>query len=148
MKIGIDISQVAYENTGVAEYIGNLVEGLLKIDNNNEYIFFFSSLRKNFKFSILNFQSNPNVSIKKFKFPPILLDLLWNRLHIFHRTGHNLRQRLKKQQFFMTWLFINSRKKRIKKLLKLKKGDLNGLKKSVILFSVSLRRQKKTQLKY
>ena len=83
MKIGIDISQVAYENTGVAEYIGNLVEGLLKIDNNNEYIFFFSSLRKNFKFSILNFQSNPNVSIKKFKFPPILLDLLWNRLHIF-----------------------------------------------------------------
>lgn len=83
MKIGIDVSQIAYGGTGVAEYIKGLVEELLKIDKENEYVLFFSSLRKNFQFSIFNFQSNRNFQIKKFRFPPSFLDLLWNRLHIF-----------------------------------------------------------------
>lgn len=89
MKIGIDISQIAYKRTGVAELVKNLVENLLRIDKENEYILFFSSLRRNFQFPLLgeqaifNFQSNPNVSIKTFKFPPSLLDFLWNKLHIF-----------------------------------------------------------------
>lgn len=82
MKIGIDISQLAYEKTGVANYLENLVDRLLTIDQENEYVLFFSSLRKNFQFSIFNFQSNPNISIKQFRFPPIVLDLLWNKLHI------------------------------------------------------------------
>ncbi|HUD43920.1 MAG TPA: glycosyltransferase [Patescibacteria group bacterium] len=82
MKIGIDISQTAYENTGVANYLTQLVNHLLEIDKENEYILFFSSLRKNFQFSIFNFQSNSNVKIIKYKIPPTVLDLLWNRLHI------------------------------------------------------------------
>ncbi|MDZ4228167.1 MAG: hypothetical protein U1E54_02895, partial [Candidatus Levybacteria bacterium] len=51
-------------------------------DNENEYVLFFSSLRRNFQFSILNFQSNSNVQIKKYRIPPFVLDLLWNKLHI------------------------------------------------------------------
>jgi len=82
MKIGIDISQIAYENTGVANFLSNLVENLVKQDSKNQYILFYSSLRKNFKFQISNFKSNPNVTIRKFRFPPTLLDFLWNRLHI------------------------------------------------------------------
>lgn len=87
MKIGIDISQIAYEGTGVGEYLKKLVENLLKIDKKNEYVFFFSSLRRqflisNFKFLNKSQFSNPNVQIKTFKIPPILLDILWNRLHI------------------------------------------------------------------
>jgi len=82
MKIGIDISQLAYPKTGVANYLGSLVQHLIEIDKENQYILFYSSLRKNFQFSIFNFQSNPNVTIKMFKFPPTLLDLLWNKLHI------------------------------------------------------------------
>lgn len=82
MKIGIDISQLAYQNTGVANYLGSLVRSLTEADKENEYILFFSSLRKNFQFSVYNFQSNSNVSIKQFKFPPTLLDLIWNKLHI------------------------------------------------------------------
>src|SRR3990167_3975311 len=82
MKIGIDVSQMAYEWTGVANLLAKLVEHLLKVDKENEYTLFFSSLRRNFQFSIFNFQSNHNFKIKKFKFPPILLDLLWNKLHI------------------------------------------------------------------
>ena len=82
MKIGIDISQLAFPRTGVSNYLAQLVEHLVKIDETNEYILFYSSLRRNFQFSIFNFQSNKNVSIKRFKFPPTFLDLLWNRLHI------------------------------------------------------------------
>lgn len=85
MRIGIDISQLAFENTGVAIYLKNLVGNLLEIDKKNEYILFFSSLRKdlpisNFKF--LNKSKFPNVQIKKFKIPPTVLEFLWNRLHI------------------------------------------------------------------
>src|SRR3989338_8046939 len=83
MRIGIDVSQTAYEVTGVGEYVRKLVENLLRVDNKNEYILFFSSLRRNFQFSIFNFQSRPkNLKIKIFKLPPTLLDFFWNQLHI------------------------------------------------------------------
>ena len=75
---------MVYERTGVGEYVLRLVEHLLQVDKNNEYVLFFSSLRRNFQFSIFNFQSKPkNLKIKAFRFPPTFLDFLWNRLHIF-----------------------------------------------------------------
>jgi hypothetical protein len=80
VKIGIDVSQIAYEGTGVANYLSNLVLNLSRIDDKNQYILFYSSLRKDFP--LPNFKSNSNFQIKKFKFPPSLLDLLWNKLHI------------------------------------------------------------------
>ena len=83
MKIGIDISQMAYANTGVANFTKKLVENMLKVDRKNDYILFYSSLRRNFLPSMLHFQANPtNVQFKIFKFPPTALDILWNRLHI------------------------------------------------------------------
>lgn len=87
MKIGIDISQIAYKGTGVSAFIERLVGGLLRIDNKNEYILFFSSLRKQFpisNFQFLNKSKFPNskVKIKTFRLPPSLLDFLWNKLHI------------------------------------------------------------------
>jgi len=82
MKIGIDISQIAYR-TGVSNYLESLVKHLISLDKENEYILFFSSMRRNFQFSIFNFQSMPqNLKIKTFKIPPSLLDIIWNRLHI------------------------------------------------------------------
>lgn len=84
MRIGIDVSQMAYEGTGVANYLGGLIKGLLKTDKKNEYILFYSSLRKNFSWPVGEFdlKASKNVIIKKFKFPPTILDILWNRLHI------------------------------------------------------------------
>lgn len=85
MKIGIDISQLAYPQTGVANYLGNLVENLLKVDSENEYILFGSSFRrKNILLnSIKHFDySNNRSKIKIFPFPPTFLDFLWNRLHL------------------------------------------------------------------
>ncbi len=83
MRIGIDVSQIAYEGTGVSEWVTSLVEQLIKTDSKNEYVFFFSSLRKgiqNSKFKIQNY--NSKFKIKSFRIPPSVLDLLWNRLHI------------------------------------------------------------------
>lgn len=94
MRIGIDVSQITYRGTGVAGYARSLVDGLLKIDKNNEYTLFFSSLRR--KFPISNFPASPTggkfpnksqfsnykIKIKTFRLPPFLLDFLWNRLHI------------------------------------------------------------------
>lgn len=82
VKIGIDISQVAYEGTGVAQLTANLVEQLSKIDGENEYVLFFSSLRRGVPVFAKALENKPNVKIKTFKFPPTLLDLLWNKLHI------------------------------------------------------------------
>lgn len=80
MKIGIDISQLAYERTGVANYLKQLLTQLLEQDKKNEYILFYSSLRKPLQKQA--FEQNNNVVIKQFKFPPKALDLLWNRLHV------------------------------------------------------------------
>jgi hypothetical protein len=82
MKIGIDISQMAYPGTGVANYLKGLVEGLVSADEENEYILFFSSLRKSIKYQVLSIKNNDKVQIREFRFPPTLLDILWNRLHI------------------------------------------------------------------
>lgn len=82
MKIGIDISQLAYENTGVANFLFNLVQNLIKVDNENEYVLFYSSLRNKLKTENLKLKNYSNVQIKTFKLPPTLLDLLWNKLHI------------------------------------------------------------------
>ena len=84
MKIGIDISQLAYKETGVSIYLGNLLKEIINLDSKNEYILFFSSLRRTFKLSMLGFRSIPkNVSVKQFKMPPTALDFFWNKLHIF-----------------------------------------------------------------
>jgi hypothetical protein len=73
MRIGIDISQMAYPGTGVANYLKNLVENLLKLDKKNKYVLFFSSLRK---------KPPPLPNMRVFRLPPTLLEFIWNRLHI------------------------------------------------------------------
>ncbi|HMS22650.1 MAG TPA: glycosyltransferase [Candidatus Levybacteria bacterium] len=84
MKIGIDISQLAYKETGVANYLENLVAELIEKDRENEYILFFSSLRGNMNHTKLTVPgNNSKVTIKKFKFPLFFLEIIWNRLHIF-----------------------------------------------------------------
>jgi len=84
MRIGIDISQVAYENTGVAKSVTRLIENLVKIDKKNEYIFFFSSFRRQIPQKVLKgLIGSQNVRIKTFRIPQSLLSYFWNRLHIF-----------------------------------------------------------------
>lgn len=81
MHIGIDISQLAYKNTGVSNYLSGLVSNMIDNDNENEYTLFFSSMRGTLDLKDLKFK-NKNVKIKKFKFPPSFLNLIWNKMHI------------------------------------------------------------------
>lgn len=82
MKIGIDISQLAYSRTGVANYLEHFVQALLRLDTKNEYVLFYSSLRQRIKRQELRITGRRNVTLKEFRFPPTVLDILWNKLHI------------------------------------------------------------------
>lgn len=82
MKIGIDISQIAHEGTGVAKYTRRLVGELLRVDKKNEYVLFYSSLRKQLKDSQIKKLKDLGAEVKEFRIPPIILEFLWNRLHV------------------------------------------------------------------
>lgn len=86
MRIGIDISQIVYEGTGVGTYVKKLVETLLAYDSRNTYVLFGSSFRQQQKFKIFFEhlrQIRSGLELKVVPLPPAVLDFLWNRLHIF-----------------------------------------------------------------
>lgn len=85
MRIGIDISQIVYEGTGVATYVRDLVRSLLTVDRKNEYILFGASFRKKRVFEAYYRSLAPDthrVKLRTYPIPPTVLDILWNRLHI------------------------------------------------------------------
>ena len=89
MKIGIDISQVVYQGTGVGRFTQNLVESVLSYDQKNQYIFFFSSLRQKLDNRLEQKIKASNHKLIKWRFPPSLLSLLWNDLHQFSSLTTN-----------------------------------------------------------
>lgn len=78
MRIGIDISQIAHEGTGVATYVRRMVDTLLKLDKKNEYVLFGASLRKQHVFK----EYAERAKLVVVPIPPTLLSFLWNTLHI------------------------------------------------------------------
>src|SRR5438105_1222714 len=82
MKIGIDISQIVYKGTGVANYTQELVKALLTNDSTNEYTLFGSSLRQ--KNVLEKFSNSLKQKYHKsfVSFPPSFLEILWNSLHV------------------------------------------------------------------
>lgn len=70
MKVGFDISQIVYKG-GVSGYTKNLTKELQK-NEDLEMIYFFSSLRKRYHGDLKN--------VKKFRLPPSLFEVLFNRL--------------------------------------------------------------------
>ena len=82
MIIGIDISSIPY-GTGVSNYTRELVKNLIKTDRTNTYKLFFSSLRLPLPSEIKKLEKYPNVKIFHFRLPITLLEILFNKLHIF-----------------------------------------------------------------
>jgi len=85
MKIGIDISQIVHEGSGVAGYVRNLVKAILMLDKTNEYVLFGASLRK--LDSIREYFQlvagiNPRVRLVAVPIPPTIMEFLWNTLHV------------------------------------------------------------------
>lgn len=86
MKIGIDISQIVFEGTGVATYTRNLVRELLRINSggHNDYVLFGASLRRK---PILDLFAK-DLQKEGLKFtssfwllPPTLMAEVWNEVH-------------------------------------------------------------------
>lgn len=85
MRIGIDISQMVYEGTGVARYVKEMVLGITRLAPQHEYVLFAGTLRQ--KEALLQFtglvkQHAPHVKLVIIPIPPTLLTILWNVLHI------------------------------------------------------------------
>ncbi len=84
MRIGIDISQIVHEGTGVGKYVNEMVRALVSENPKHEYILFGASLRKRrvFESFFESLSDKQQVTLKTFPIPPTLLDVLWNVLHI------------------------------------------------------------------
>lgn len=83
MKIGIDISQIVYQGTGVASYTSSLVEGFSRVGRENQYYLFGSSLRNRNILKEFAGKLDKKVFKKRlYFFPPKLLELLWNGIHV------------------------------------------------------------------
>ncbi len=81
MRIGIDISQIIYE-TGVSWYTKKLIENILRIDKENEYVLFGGSLRRLDDLRAKVDGLSGNFTTKFFPLAPTVLDFVWNRLHL------------------------------------------------------------------
>lgn len=80
MKIGIDISQIVYEGTGVARFTHNLVTSLVesKDSSSHSFFLFFSSLNNKMPESINNLvENNSNIQLIRWPIPPRALSYLW-----------------------------------------------------------------------
>jgi len=82
MKIGIDISQIVYRGTGVARFTRGLTEAILQYDADNQWIFFFFSLRQKLEGEIEEKIKSKGFRLIKYRLPPSLLSFLWNNLHL------------------------------------------------------------------
>lgn len=85
MRIGIDISQIVHEGTGVGAYVRSIVRELLRIDQKNDYVLFGASLRKLSHFTAY-FEEvraiGARARLVTVPIPPTILEFLWNTLHI------------------------------------------------------------------
>lgn len=76
MKIAIDVSQVVHPG-GVGVYTRNLVNNLLKIDKENEYLLFGASLRK---YQLLQQPFLGEFTAKFYPLSPTLIEFMFNQL--------------------------------------------------------------------
>ncbi|OGK22981.1 hypothetical protein A2954_03815 [Candidatus Roizmanbacteria bacterium RIFCSPLOWO2_01_FULL_37_12] len=81
MNLGIDLSQIVYEGTGIARFTKGLTNAILDFDKKNSWTFFFSSLRKNLDPEIKNKIEYKGHKLIKWKLPPTFLSFLFNDLH-------------------------------------------------------------------
>ena len=87
MKIAIDVSQIVYEGTGVANYTYQLVKKLISIDRDNKYLLFGLSLRQ--KSKLISFFDelkvlNNTIETRIIPIPQRLGNYIWNNLHIYN----------------------------------------------------------------
>jgi glycosyltransferase involved in cell wall biosynthesis len=79
MTIGIDISQLVYQGSGVANYTYNLVKNLLTFDKKNTYKLFFASKNPFKKYPFLEEFKTLGAKIYRYPIPMKLQKFLWQK---------------------------------------------------------------------
>ena len=84
MKIGIDVTPILYEGTGVGEYTRQLVGELLRQNPDDEFMLFFSTLRgfNKIKEKLKEWGGDDKVHVVGFPFPPVFWQFVWNKLNL------------------------------------------------------------------
>lgn len=86
MKIGIDITPILYEGTGIGDYTRHLARELLAQNSNDEFVLFYSTLRGYGKVQeklerlLMNNKGKKNYKIVSLPFPPWFWQIVWNKL--------------------------------------------------------------------
>lgn len=83
MHIGVDISQIIYEGTGVARFTDGLVRSLLHSKQAHRFSFFCSSLRKQPRRELLDLIRSAGHSYRHVPLPSSVITPLWNNLRWF-----------------------------------------------------------------
>lgn len=86
MRIGIDISQIVFSGTGVARFTEGLVSAILKYEKDNQWYFFFTSLRKKLEPDLEGRILNSNHRLIKLPLPLTLVEFFFNDLHSFSKV--------------------------------------------------------------
>ena len=81
MKIAIDISQAAYEGTGVARFTQGLTEAVCKYAPDQEWIFYYSALRTPLPKHLKNTINAAHKTLRTSPIPPRMLSIIHNQLH-------------------------------------------------------------------
>jgi glycosyltransferase involved in cell wall biosynthesis len=100
MRIGIDARSVLKRRTGVGNYTLNLIRHLARLDQENQYVLFYSHHR-DFRSAMPRIE-NPNFQSRFFRIPNKLLNLSWGtlrlpkidwlvgRVDLYHSPNYNL----------------------------------------------------------
>lgn len=82
MRIGIDISQLAFTGTGVARFTTGLVRTILEHGRDHDWIFLYSSLRIPFPHELARDIHRTKNTLVHMYIPPTVHSFIWNTLHI------------------------------------------------------------------
>ena len=81
MTICLDISQIAYQGTGVARFTRGLVEAICKHSKEDDWIFFFSGLRTSPPNEVVALIKNSGHTYVRAYYPPSVFAWLNNTIH-------------------------------------------------------------------
>lgn len=90
MKLGIDISQIVHEGTGVARFTNGLVKTILDNDTKNQWTFLFYSLRKDIDQELEHKINKKGYKLIKWKLPPSIVSFFYNDLHELSRILNSI----------------------------------------------------------
>ncbi|MCL4363823.1 glycosyltransferase family 4 protein [Patescibacteria group bacterium] len=82
MTIGIDITPLLFQGSGVADYTYNLVKNLLLIDKKNQYKLLFTSPRINKSFPFLEEFKKMGAKIYRYPLPFVFFQICWEKLDV------------------------------------------------------------------